>query len=90
MVTLSQDHIIYLKAFPLLTKVENEEGVEIIQELKQLIYRSRIDERQVYNPVRINAHIRKCIQQIVKLRRCNCKSAQFGEKLIEDKLRVIL
>ena len=62
--------------------MENEEAVEMIQEMKQLIYRSRMDERQVY--VRINAHIRKCTQQIVKLRRCNSKSVQLGEKLIEE------
>ena len=79
-----QDHIIYLKASPFLTKVENEEAVEIIQDLKQLIYRSRMDERQVDDPVRINAHIRKCIQQIVKLRRCNSESFQLSEKLIEE------
>ena len=32
-VNLSQDHIIYLMAIPILTKEENEETAEIIQEL---------------------------------------------------------
>ena len=48
-INLSQDHIIYLKVIPILTKEENEETAEIIQELKQLINRSRMDDRQVYD-----------------------------------------
>ena len=83
-VNLSQDHIIYLKVIPILTKEENEETPEIIQELKQLIYGSRMDNRQVCDPIRIRAEIRKCIQQIVKLGKCNSKSVQFGEKLTVD------
>ena len=71
---LSQEQIIYLQAIPILTKEENEEVMEILQELKQLIYRSRMYKRQAHEPIRINAHVRKSIQQIVRLRQCTSKS----------------
>ena len=48
---ISQEQILYLQAIPILTKEENEEAMEILQELKQLIYRSRMDKRQVYDPM---------------------------------------
>ena len=88
-VNLLQDHIIYLKVIPILIKEENEETAKIIQELKQLIYRSRMDDTQVYDPIRINAHIRKCIQQIVKLQKFSSKSVQFGVKLTVENDRSI-
>ena len=48
-----------------------------------------MNNRQVYDPFRLNAHIQKWIQQIVKLQKCNSKSVQFGEKLTVDNDRSI-
>ena len=86
-VTLTQEHIIYLKEITLLTKTQNEETREIMQEIKQLIYGSRHNERQTYEPVRRNAHIRKCIIQIIRHRTCNARNTEFSEKLLEQNNR---
>ena len=47
----NKSFICTLQAIPIFTKEENEEAMEILQELKQLIYRSRMDKRQVYDPM---------------------------------------
>ena len=86
-VNLSQEHVIYLKAISALNKEENGETSEIIQELKQLIYRLWLDERHSYDPITITSHIRKCVHQIVKLRKCNSKKVQLCEKQMEEKDR---
>ena len=83
-VTIAQEDIIYLKKITLLTKIQNEETREIMQEIKQLIYGSRINERQVYEPIRRNAHMRKCIRQTIRHRECNARKTEFSEKLLEE------
>ena len=55
--TLSQDQTIYMKDISVLSKEENEEAKEIMQEIKQIIYSSRLNERQNINATRRTAHI---------------------------------
>ena len=66
-----------MKEILLLTQLENEQLSEIIQEVKQQIYSSRSNERQTYEAIRRNAHLRKSMIQIKKF-----KEANFCKKLI--------
>ena len=83
-VSLTQENIIYMKGIPLLSQSENEQLSEIIQEVKQQIYSSRSNERQIYENTRRNAHLRKCMVQIRKFREANSRDINFCEKLIEE------
>ena len=73
-----------MKGIPLLSHSENEQLSEIIQEVKQQIYSSRSNERQIYENTRRNAHLRKCMVQIRKFREANSRDITFCEKLIEE------
>ena len=83
-VSLTQENIIYMKGIPLLSHSENEPLSEIIQEVKQQIYSSRSNERQIYENTRRNAHLRKFMVQIRKFREANSRDINFCEKLIEE------
>ena len=72
-----------MKEIPLLMHLENEQLSEIIQEVKKQIYSSRSNERQTYEAIRRNAHLRKSIVQIKKFREANSRDISFCEKLIE-------
>ena len=82
-VNLTQENIIYMKGIPLLTFFENEQLSEIIQEVKQQTYSSRRNERQTYEAISRNAHLRKSMIQIKKFREANSRDISFCEKLIE-------
>ena len=82
-INITQENIIYMKEIPLLTHLENEQLSEIIQEVKQQIYSSRGNERQTYDAIRRNAHLRKSMVQIKKFREANSRDISFCEKLIE-------
>ena len=82
-INITQENIIYMKEIPLLTHLENEQLSEIIQEVKQQIYSSRSNERQTYDAIRRNAHLRKSMVQIKKFREANSRDISFCEKLIE-------
>ena len=83
-VSLTQENIIYMKGIPLLSHSENEQLSEIIQEVKQQIYSSISNERQIYENTRRNANLRKCMVQIRKFREDNSRDINFCEKLIEE------
>ena len=69
---ISQDQILFMRDISVLNKDENEETREIIQEIKQIMYSSRMNERKIINPIRRTAHIIKCINNYTeKLQLCN-------------------
>ena len=82
-INLTQENIIYMKGIPLLTHLENEQLSEIIQEVKQQTSSSRRNERQTYEAISRNAHLRKSMIQIKKFREANSRDISFCKKLIE-------
>ena len=78
-VNLTREHIIYTKGIPLLSHSENEQLLQIIQEVKQQIYSTRSNERQIYENTNRNTHLRKCMVQLMKFREANSREVSFCE-----------
>ena len=84
--TISQDQIIYMKNISVLSKEDNEEAQEIMQEIKQVIYGSRMNERQDISATRRIAHIIKCIKKTISQREYNSKKSMFCAQMLEKAL----
>ena len=84
--SISQDQIIYNKNITVLSKEDNEEALEIMQEIKQTIYGSRMNERQDINATRRTAHIIKCINKTITQRMYNSKKFTFCTQMLEKAL----